>query len=111
MSGCHDPRMDDWPFADPPETGVVTTQPVLDGARVRDVHHDQDGDWQVLCGTTLATEDARIVHLAPLVELDPSLASLADLPRGWWAGRCDHHRWHRRPTTLRARVRARLRRR
>ena len=59
--------MDDWRSTDPPDTGVFTTQPVLDGARVRDVHHDRDGDWQVLCGTTLPTEDARIVHLAELV--------------------------------------------
>jgi hypothetical protein len=106
-------RMSYWPFADSPDTGVFTTQPVLDGARVRDVHHDQDGDWQILCGTTLAAEDARIVHFAHLVEMVPSLVSLADLPRGWWAGRCDdpdHDEWHRRPVTLRARVRAVLRR-
>jgi hypothetical protein len=105
--------MDDWCFADPPDTAVFTTQPVLDGARVRDVFHDQDGDWQVLCGTTLAAEDGRIVHFAHLVEQDPSLASLADLPRGWWAGRCedpDHLEWHRRPRTLRARARSWLRR-
>jgi len=60
-------RMSDWPFADSPDTGVFTTQPMLDGARVRDVHHDQDGDWQILCGTTLAADDARIVHFAHLV--------------------------------------------
>ncbi len=105
------PRMNDWPFADPPDTGVFTTQPVLDGAPVRDVFHDQDGDWQILCGTTLDTEEARIVHFAHLVEMVPPLASLADLPLGWWAGWCDDHSdWHRRPTTLRARVRAWLRR-
>ncbi|WP_336026827.1 hypothetical protein [Geodermatophilus sp. FMUSA9-8] len=106
--------MSNWPFAEPPDTAVFTTQSVLDGARIRDVHHDEDGDWQILCGTTLATEDARIVHLAHLVEMAPSLASLADLPRGWWAGRCDdvaHDGWHRRPVTLRARMRSLLRRR
>ena len=73
-----------------------------------------DDDWQVLCGTTTATEDGRIVHLAHLLEVEPSLASLADLPHGWWAGRCedpDHDEWHRRPSTLRARARALLRRR
>jgi hypothetical protein len=87
---------------------------VLAGARVKDVYHDQDGDWQVLCGTTLATEDARLVHFAHLVEMLPSLTSLADLPRGWWAGRCDdpdHDEWHRRPTTVRGHLRAWLRRR
>jgi hypothetical protein len=39
--------MSDWSFADPSDTFVFTTQPVLDGAPVREVHHDQDGDWQV----------------------------------------------------------------
>jgi hypothetical protein len=104
--------MNNWPFADAPDLGVFTTQPVLDGAPVRDVYHDHDGGWQVLCGTTLDTEDARIVHFGHLVERIPSLASLADLPRGWWAGRCedpDHDEWHRRPKSVRARVRARLR--
>jgi hypothetical protein len=35
---------------------------------------------------SLDTNDARILHFAELVELVPSLASLADLPVGWWAG-------------------------
>jgi hypothetical protein len=107
------PAMNDWPFADPSDTLVFTTQPVLDGAPVRDVYHDQDGDWQILCGTTVAPEDGRLVHFAHLVEMTPSLASLADLPRGWSAGLCadpGHDEWHRRPTTLRARVRALLHR-
>ena len=51
----------------PGRTARDATRPVLDGAPVRDVHRDQDGHWQVLCGTTLPTEDARIVHLAELV--------------------------------------------
>jgi hypothetical protein len=103
----------DWPFGDPPDTGVFTTQPVLDGARIEDVFHDQNGDWQFLCGTTTAAEDGRIVHLAHLVEEDPSIRGLADLPRGWRARRCDdadHYGWHRGPRSRRARVLAWLRR-
>jgi hypothetical protein len=104
--------VDDWPFADAPDVGVLTTQPVLDGAPVRDVHHDQDdGGWQFLCGTTLDTDDARILHLGGLVELVPSVIPLADLPLGWSATWCEEHDdWHRRPATVRACVRARLRR-
>jgi len=93
--------MNDWPFADAPDTLVFTTQPVL------------DGDWQVLCGTTLAVEDARLVHFGHLVELTPSLASLADLPRGWSAARCTDagpDEWHRHPRTLRAAISGWLRR-
>ncbi|MGY1841176.1 MULTISPECIES: hypothetical protein [unclassified Modestobacter] len=105
--------MNDWPFADSPRTRVYTTQPVLDGAPVQDVFHDPDGDWQVHCGTTMAVEDARVVHLGQLVQVVPELVSLADLPPGWGAHRGTgpgDDEWHRRPTTLRARVRALLRR-
>jgi len=108
--------MDDWAFPVPPDTLVFTTQPVLDGTPIRDVHHDQDGDWQLLCGTTLAVEDARLVHLGHMVEITPSVAVLADLPRGWSASRCeepghhDEHGWHRLPRTRRARLRSWLRR-
>jgi hypothetical protein len=38
---CHHARVNEWPFGDPPDTLVFTTQPVLDGAPVRDVHHDR----------------------------------------------------------------------
>lgn len=105
--------MDSWPFADSPDTGVFTTRPVLDGAPIKDVHHDQDGDWQILCGTTLDEEDGRIVGFAHLVDMHPSLTSLADLPRGWSAGQCDdpeRDEWHRRPISKRARMRAWVRR-
>lgn len=101
--------MEAWPFAEPPNTGVYTTQAVMDGGPVRDVHHDDDGDWRFLCGTTSDPEDGRLVHLGHIIEMSPSLASLADLRRGWWAGRCDEHEvWDRHPITRRARVRALL---
>jgi hypothetical protein len=104
--------MSNWPFADPPDTGVYTTQPVLDGAPVLDVHHDEDGDWQILCGTTIAVEDGRLVHFAHLVEMTPSLTLLADLPRGWWARWSDErNEWHRRPRNFRSHMRWLLRRR
>ena len=46
--------MDVWPFADPPNTAVITTRPVLEqSAPILLVVHDAvDGTWQFLCGTT-----------------------------------------------------------
>lgn len=65
-----------------------TTRFVADGSRpVRVVYHDHDGDWQFLCGTTTQTEDAEIACLGCMLELDPSLFLLADLPAGWRAYR------------------------
>src|SRR3954467_15844060 len=107
--------MDDWPFPVPPDTLVFTTQPVLDGAPVRDVHHDQDGDWQLLCGTTHAPEDARLVHFGHLVEMTPPGAGLAGPAGGWSASHCedpagrDAHGRHRLPSSRRARLRRCLR--
>ncbi|KQS69069.1 hypothetical protein ASG41_22280 [Modestobacter sp. Leaf380] len=72
--------MNAWPFPESPDTLIFTTQPILDGAPVVDVHHDDDGDWQVLCGTTLDPQDARMVHFGHLVEMHPGLVALADLP-------------------------------
>ncbi len=43
---------------------------------VRDVYHEHDGGWQILCGTTLDAEDGRIVHFALVVEQVPALLSL-----------------------------------
>jgi hypothetical protein len=91
--------MDDWPFADPPDLGVITTQQVLDGASVRLVSHDEDdGRWQFLCGMTSDPDDGRIVHLSHVIDAFPELRAMADLPLGWVARWCKEHReWHREP--------------
>ncbi|MGY1725601.1 hypothetical protein ACI79J_01390 [Geodermatophilus sp. SYSU D01062] len=91
--------MSDWPFAEPPDLGVITTRQVLDGAPVRLVSHDEDdGGWQFLCGTTSDPADGRIVHLSHVVNDRPQLAAMADLPLGWVAAWCEEHgAWHRRP--------------
>jgi len=88
----------DWPFADPPETEVITLGRVARGeSPLRLVtHDDDDGSWQFLDGEHVAEEDALVIALGEMVQLDPSLASLADLPIGWHAWRDDgSHDWRR----------------
>jgi hypothetical protein len=63
---------------------------VLEGGRpiLRVSHDDDDGAWQFLCGDV--HEDAaegRIVWLGCMVDRDPSLQELADVPLGWGADR------------------------
>jgi hypothetical protein len=77
----------DWPFEIPVDTAVFTTRPVLEGHPILYVFHDIDGDWQFMCGTTTAEEDARLVCLGCMVSREPELAQLADLPLGWNAYR------------------------
>jgi hypothetical protein len=80
-----------FPFADGECAEALTTVAVLeDEAPILLVSHDaDDGMWQVLCGTTNEPEDGRLTCLGCLFEIDPTLAEIADLPRGWEAYR-DH---------------------
>jgi hypothetical protein len=78
-----------WPFADPPETAVITSAGVLE-ARLPVLlafHDDDDGSWQFLCGTTDEIQAARLISLREALQLDDGLALLADLPLGWMARR------------------------
>lgn len=78
-----------WPFADPPETEVITLDRLLKGdAPLRLVTHDEDdGSWQFLDGEHLFEEDAALVSLGFMTALEPSIVALADLPVGWYAWR------------------------
>jgi hypothetical protein len=90
----------DWPFEDPPNTAAITTRLVLeDGAPILLVTHDEeDGGWQILCGTTDDPDDARVVGLGTMCARDSSLLELADLPEGWRAWRADIRApWQRGP--------------
>lgn len=80
---------DDWPFEDPPNVAVFTTKSVVNGERpiLRVTHDDDDGAWQFHTGQAVDGGEAMIVALREIVKLDPSVASLADLPYGWIAMR------------------------
>ena len=78
----------DWPFKEAPNTAVISLARVMDGSNpVLYVVHDEDGDWQFLDGGDVSQEDAATVSLEDIVEHDPSIKSLADLPIGWAAER------------------------
>jgi len=75
-------------FSEDPALGVLTTVAVLAGSPILLVSHDaDDGGWQFLCGTTNQPSDGRIVHLAAILMVDPTVNEVADLPHGWIAYR------------------------
>jgi hypothetical protein len=76
-----------WPFSDHPNTALITTRQVLEGAPVLLTHDADDGGWQFLCGTIDDPSDARVVGLGRICGRDRSLLELADLPEGWQAWR------------------------
>jgi hypothetical protein len=75
--------MSEWLFADPQNVAVLTTCQILEGAAILYVSHDEDdGAWQFHSGEIIDDADARLVSLRKIVELDNSVALLADLPLG-----------------------------
>src|SRR5262245_46280006 len=91
-----------WPFQDPPNVAVFTGKEIAEGRTwIYYVSHDEDdGAWQFhgVDGPPRDEKDARVVSLRKIVELDPTIKSLADLPLGWCAWRDGQSReWQRQP--------------
>lgn len=79
-----------WPFSSPKNVATIVHASIMNGERpVRFVYHDEDdGGWQFLDGVSPnEPSTARLVCLASVMELDPSLFELANLPVGWRAKR------------------------
>lgn len=78
-----------WMFEDKPNVMVITTKNIiLNGSPILSIWHDSDdGMWQFLDGTSVSEEDAMIVSLADIVEMDNSVNEVSDLPLGWVAWR------------------------
>ena len=78
-----------WPFNDPPNVAVFTNKKIVDGTEwIQHVSHDEDdGAWQFHPEGGTPEQDASVVSLKTIIDIDPSVASLADLPLGWCASR------------------------
>jgi len=84
---AHDPRawwMRTWVS----RVRAFVTVPVFEHTEpVRSVVRDDDGDWQLLCGTPGAEKEARLVHLSHLLDDDQTLLEVMDLEPGERADR------------------------
>ena len=80
---------DAWPFSEPRNFGVFCSRAIFEqGRAIRLVAHDEDGSWQFLDGEAIADGDTPVHgHLEHVVRLDPSLAEISVLPKGWIAER------------------------
>lgn len=82
-------RFPNWKFADKPHTKAFISKAIKDGEEwITYVTHDlSDGAWQILGKTGVDSGGPELSCLHRMVEQDPTLAELADLPRGWSAER------------------------
>ncbi len=79
----------EWPFDQPQNCAVITVKSIVRGGKpiLYVALDDEDDDWQFLDGGDAQEENAMVVSLSSMVERDPSLRELADLPPGWSAKR------------------------
>lgn len=79
----------EFPFYDAPNTATIICCHIVDDEKpILYVSHDEDdGMWQFLCGKTHATEEARLVSLSYVFDLDNSIGVLKDMPCGYYATR------------------------
>ncbi|MDO6409911.1 hypothetical protein [Pantoea phytobeneficialis] len=81
----------EWKFNDLPNVAVIVNRKIISsGEWIAYVSHDSvDGAWQFHTNqiTPLSENDAVLVSLKSIVDLDHSITALADLPLGWCAWR------------------------
>lgn len=78
-----------FPFYDEPNTATIICCHILESkAPILYVSHDEDdGMWQFLCGKTHKTDEAKLVSLKWVFDIDNSIAFLRDMPCGYYAER------------------------
>ena len=78
-----------FPFYDAPNTATIICCHIIEnGEPILYVSHDEDdGMWQFLCGKTHETDEAKLVSLKSVFDLDNSVGILKDMPCGYYAER------------------------
>lgn len=87
-----------WPFDQAPNCATFVTRGVIESNNpILFVSHDEDEHgWQFHDTLDAQADDARIVCLSHVLEIDPTMRDLADLPPGWVAWRQDENSpWQR----------------
>lgn len=82
-------NVDDWPFDQPPDCIAISLRRIVfDGEPILHVTHDlDDHGWQFLDLADAEPDDAAVVAMRNIVNIDPTMCEVADLPPGWHAWR------------------------
>jgi hypothetical protein len=87
----------DWPFDQAPNVAAITTRQVTDDnfPILSVVHYADDHSWAFTCGTSNESQDARIVGMGQVSQLDATIFEIASLPPSWGATRAEvGGAWH-----------------
>lgn len=71
-----------------PNKPVITTHYVMStGSEITYIVYDEDGDWQFFGNEDVDENDARVMSVKQILELDESLKDLPDMEKGQTASR------------------------
>jgi len=81
-----------FPFVESKNVATITCKHIMnDHFPILYVSHDEnDGMWQFLCGNEHGNDEAMVVALEEVYEVDSSISEIADLPLGYVAFRQNH---------------------
>lgn len=77
----------DFKFIESRNLGVYTSSHVLEGEPILYVYHNEDGDWQFHSSDDPNIDDAKLVALEEIINIDPTVNHIFFLPYGWSAWR------------------------
>ena len=80
-------RNTDFKFYEERSIGVYTTRQAFDGDPILYVYHNEDGNWQFHTCLEPDLNDAQLVCLEHITNMDPTINDLYHLQFGWWAWR------------------------
>lgn len=94
-----------WPFDQPPDCACITLKSIVDKkVPILLITHDfEDDGWQFLSLEDVKPEDALVVSMQFIVQLDASVLDLAHILPGWRAWRkSTKSKWRieKKPSTL-----------
>lgn len=70
------------------DIAIITSKYVINNdTEILNVYRDLDGDWQFLGNEDLQEEDAKVISLAQILEIDSTISSILNLDAGYCAKR------------------------
>jgi hypothetical protein len=69
------------------QISITTKYVVYDHSEIVSVFHDMDDDWQFLGAEDVKTEDAVLLSISQIIELDASVKEILNIKKGYSAHR------------------------
>lgn len=89
MFGLFKKKKVEWPFDQPKNCAVFTIRQVIEGEEpIQVIYHDlEDDGWQFISNIEYSMDDAKLVSLEEITNIDPTVLEVASIKPGYYAWR------------------------